>query len=241
MMLGTMLLLEFRRLRATLALALCVLAPTLVAVVALVIALRQPASGWSGLLMNTVGLWAYFVLPMTVATLAALVAQVEHGPRAWDHLFALPISRPQLIIAKAMALMLLIGFMSALLVVLCFAFGSLVHWLAPTRGPDGDFPWAGAIAIALSTWAASALMAVVQLWVALCFRSFVAPIALGLGGTFLVVAAMGAPEAIVLPWAMPLGALDVPGGNPAFALLAGGLGAIPLMFVMAAHLARRDF
>ena len=56
-------------------------------------------------------------------------------------------------------------------------------------------------------------MAVIQLWVALRFRSFVVPVALGLAGTFLVIAAMGAPEAVVLPWAMPLGTLPVAGGR----------------------------
>jgi len=240
MMLATMLMLEFRKLRGTLALGLCIVAPALVAVVALAIALRQPSS-WTGLLTNTLGLWAYFVMPLTISALAALIAQVEHGPLMWDHLFALPISRARLVVAKALALMLLIGGMSALLVGLCFVLGALAHQIAPARGPSGAFPAAQAAAFALSTWAASALAAVLQLWVALVFRSFVAPVALGLAGTFLVVSAMGAPESLLLPWAMPLGTLGLPGGNPALALAAGFLGGLLLMPVMAAHLARRDF
>lgn len=225
---------ELRKLRGTLALALCLLAPALVALVAVLIALRQVATGWTMIVTNTLGLWAYFVLPMTVAALAALVAQIEHGPRAWDHLFALPVRRMPILLAKAVTLMLLIGLMSALLVLLCFLLGMLAQ-------PDAHgFPWRDAVRMAGASWAASGLMAVIELWVALRFRSFVPPIALGLAGTFIVVAAMGAPEAAAVPWAMPLAALGLPGGNPAWALAAGGLGGLVLMLAMAAHLARRD-
>jgi ABC-2 type transport system permease protein len=240
MMLLRLLRLELLKLRFTLATTLCLVAPTLVALVATVIALRQPGTGWSVLVTNSVGLWAYFVLPMTTAALAALVAQVEHGPRCWDHLFALPIRRSPLIIAKALVLMLMLGAMSALLLALCFALGVLAGALGSIHAAAGDFPWPSALAMLAASWLASWLMAILQLWVALRFRSFVPPIALGLAGTFVVVAAMGAPQSVVIPWAMPLAALGLPGGNPAFALLAGGLGGIALMFAMAAHLARSE-
>ena len=232
---------ELLKLRGTLSPLLCVLAPALVAVVALLIALRQPQQGWTPLLINTLGLWCYFVLPMVVAALAALLAQIEHGPRAWDHLFALPISRSGVVLAKAAVLMILIGTMSMLLVVLCFAIGLLAGaGVAPDLTVD-SFPWRKAIGMAGAAWAASTLMAVLQLWVALRFRSFVVPVALGLAGTFVVVAAMGAPESIVLPWAMPLGTIPMPQGNPLAALAVGLLGGLLLAPLMATHLARRDF
>lgn len=232
---------ELFKLRGTLSPLLCVLAPALVAVVALLIALRQPQQGWTPLLINTLGLWCYFVLPMVVAALAALLAQIEHGPRAWDHLFALPISRSGVVLAKAAVLMILIGTMSMLLVVLCFAIGLLAgEVVAPVFTLD-SFPWKKAVGMAGAAWAASTLMAVLQLWVALRFRSFVVPVALGLAGTFVVVAAMGAPESIVLPWAMPLGTISMPQGNPLVALAVGLLGGLLLAPLMATHLARRDF
>lgn len=230
----TLLAIELRKLRATLALALCLLAPALVALVAVLIALRQSATEWSGIVTNTLGLWAYFVLPMTVAALAALVAQIEHGPRAWDHLFALPVRRMPMLLAKAAALMLLIGLMSGLLVGLCFVMGGLA------RSSGAGFPWGEAIRMAGASWAASCLMAALQLWVALRFRSFVPSIGLGLAGTFVVVAAMGAPEAAMVPWSMPLAALGLPGGDPGWALIAGGIGGLVAMVAMAWHLARRD-
>ena len=232
---------ELLKLRGTLSPLLCLLAPALVAVVALLIALRQPQPAWTPLLVNTLGLWCYFVLPMTVAALAALLAQIEHGPRAWDHLFALPVSRAGVVGAKAAVLMILVGAMSVLLVGLCFLLGLLAGEVVPSQLAAGSFPWERAAGMAGAAWAASGLMAVLQLWVALRFRSFAVPIALGLAGTFLVVAAMGAPESIVLPWAMPLGTIAMSHGNPLAALIAGVLGGIILTPLMAAHLARRDF
>jgi len=241
MMIATLLRIEFLKLRGTLSPLLCLLAPALVALVALLIALRQSQLSWSPLLINTLGLWCYFVLPMTVAALAALLAQVEHAPRAWDHLFALPIARTGVIAAKATTLLLLIGVMSILLVGLCFGLGLFVGAILPSPITAGAFPWQDALGMAASAWAASGLMAIVQLWVALRFRTFVVPIALGLAGTFVVVASMGAPEMIILPWAMPLGTLNMPGGNPHVALLAGCLGGFLLIPLMANHLAHRDF
>lgn len=235
-MFWTMLRIELAKLRGTLAPVLCLLAPAVVAVVALLIAMRRAHPGAHALLLNAIGLWTYFVLPMTVAALSALLAQIEHGPRAWDHLFALPIPRSLLAASKAAALMILVGAETALLIVLVFATGSGAGAIDPAR-----FPWGEALALAASAWLASGLMAVIQLWVAIAARSFVAPIGLGLAGTFGVVAAMGAPFSAYLPWGMPLGAMPLSGGQPLAALLAGALGGIALLPVMAADLARREF
>lgn len=234
MMILPCLLNEIRKLRGTLALLLCVVAPLLVAIVAVLIAARQGEPDWLALLTNAFGLWAYLALPMTITALSALVAQVDHGARIWDHLFALPVPRGAILLAKVITLTLLVGIMSVLLAMAVFALGTLA-------GAAGPLPLAEAARMPGMQWAASLMVAVVQLWVALRFRSFVAPVALGFAGTFLVVAAMGAPEAIVLPWAMPLATLEVPGGNPAVALVAGLGGGLLLLPVMIRHLARRDY
>lgn len=234
-MFHAMLSLEFVKVRRTLAWPVCALAPLLVAIVAVMIALRKGEPAWRELLLNGFALWAYFVLPMTVAALSALLAQIEHGPRAWDHLFALPIPRRTLVVAKVATLMLMLGVSSILLLVFIAALG------VATGAPSVGFPASGGLALAATTWCASAFMAAVQLWVALAVRSFVAPVGLGLAGTFAVVAAMGAPETAALPWGMPLAALPVSGANPMPALIAGALGGLLILPLMAAHVARREF
>lgn len=188
---GKFILLEFRKLKGTLAAILCLVAPTLVAVMSALIASRQAQGEWRGLVVNAEGLWAYFVLPMTVTALSALVAQIEHGPKAWDHLLALPISRARLFAAKAIAMMTLLAAMSLLLLTETYATGSLLGILSPKRAPIGDFPWGQAGTELAMMWAASWFMGLIQLWIALRFKSFVAPLTVGLAGTFVVIAAMG--------------------------------------------------
>lgn len=240
-MLGTIIRLELRKLRGTLAPLLTGLAPALVAVVASLIAARQGDRGWTGLVVNCVALWAYFILPVTVAALAALLAQIEHGPRMWDHLFALPVSRPLLLGAKLITLLMLVGAASGLLILFCFLSGLGLTALDRAQLAATHFPWDAALTMAASTFAAAFLMTVIQLWVAIINRSFVAPIALGLAGTFVLVASMGAPQAIVLPWAMPLATLPVSGGQQGLALACGFFGGLILVPAMAIHLARREF
>jgi hypothetical protein len=226
---------ELRKLRGTLALAVCAMAPLIVAIFAAAIAARQDQLQWRTLTLNGLALWTYFVLPMMIAALAALMAQIEHGPRAWDHLFALPVPRGMVIIAKAVVLMLLVGAQTLLLIVLMLGLGGLLGI------PPASFPWPGVLGMAAMTWASAGLMAMLQLWVALAVRSFVAPIGLGLAGTFAVVSAMGAPASAILPWGMPLATLPIAGGTPMQALLAGSLGGLLLLPLIAVHLSRREF
>lgn len=237
---GTFLLLEFRKLKGTLATLLCLVAPSLVAVMAALIASRQKQADWHGLVVNAEGLWAYFVLPMTATALSALIAQIEHGPKAWDHLLALPISRNRLFAAKAVAMMALLAAMSLLLLVETWGTGSLLALAAPKHAPTGAFPWArGGTELAMM-WAASWFMGLIQLWIALRFKSFVAPLTVGLAGTFVVVAAMGAPEAIVVPWVMPISVLGIRGADPLLPVMLGLGGGLITLILMIADLSRRE-
>jgi ABC-2 type transport system permease protein len=237
---GTFLLLEFRKLKGTLAALLCLVAPTLVAVMTALIASRQAQAEWRALVVNAEGLWAYFVLPMTVTALSALIAQIEHGPKTWDHLLALPISRAKLFAAKAVAMMTLLAAMSLLLLVETWATGSLLALALPKRAPTGGFPWSVAGTELAMMWAASWFMGLLQLWIALRFKSFVAPLTVGLAGTFVVVAAMGAPEAIVVPWVMPISVLGLRGIDPLLPVILGLGGGVVTLVLMIADLSRRE-
>lgn len=234
-MMWKLVMIEAQKLGRSLALGLCVLAPSLVAIVSAMIAHRQGETGWTNLILNTFALWCFFVLPMLVATLSALLAQVEHGPRMWDHLFTLPISRQQILMAKGVMLMLMI-LGSAVVLCVCL----IVLGAAMLDGDIARIPWRGlALLVALTTGAA-ALMAAIQLSVAIWIRSFIAPIGLGLAGTFVLVASMGASETAWLPWSLPMTAFPRPGGNPELAFFAGCLGGLVLYPLAALALARRD-
>ena len=82
---------EARKLNRSLAALLAVAAPALIAIFGFFMVLRaDKASAWDMWMMNAAGVWAFFMMPMSVTALAALVAHMEHGPRSWDHLRATP-------------------------------------------------------------------------------------------------------------------------------------------------------
>ena len=87
---------------------------------------------------------------------------------------------------------------------------------------------------------ASTLMCMIQLWVALRFRSFVPALVLGVGGTFVSVAAAAAREGAYFPWLMPLHIVSTDPTMQRTALFAGGIGGLLTLGAMVVHLGRRE-
>jgi hypothetical protein len=231
---------EIRKLKGSLVLLLCVAAPALVAGLLALILLKRPNLDWKEVLEGSTGLWSFFMLPMTIAALSALLAQIEHGPRAWDHMLALPVRRWRLFAAKGLVLMGLVAAMSAVLALGIPAVIGLLQAVAPQRVPAGPFPWAQEVRMLTQMWGASLFMGMIQLWVALRFRSFVAPLTLGLGGTFVAVAASGAKEGVYLPWLMPLNIITGTAEHHLLALELGLAGGAVTFLLMLLHLSGRE-
>src|ERR1700710_2114913 len=124
------LLCEAAKLRRSLALLLCAAAPAMVALLGVIVLTDAKAvRSWHVFAIGASAIWSYFMLPMTVTALTVLVAQIEHGPKSWNHLLALPVARWRHHAAKAVVTILLVAGMSVML------------WLA--------LPLAGAVANAL--------------------------------------------------------------------------------------------
>jgi len=234
------LLVEFRKLKGSLIWLLAFVAPALVTVLVTLIALRRPRMDWEFMFTGSTGLWSFFVLPMTVTAMSALIAHIEHGPRAWDHMLALPIRRWRLFLAKAAILMTVIAVMSAMLAIELYIVGAGFSALAPSIAPQGPFPWLLAFKLLGQMWATALFMAMIQLWVALRFRSFVAPLTVGIAGTFISVAAFDAREAMFVPWAMPVSIVARDGLNAMPALSMGVAGGLITLIAMIAHMSRRE-
>ena len=84
---------------------------------------------WPLYLFAGITAWATFMMPLTATIIATLVAQLEHGPKTWAHLLALPVPKWRLFAAKTVVTFGLIAGMSVLTLALLFAGG----WLAETR------------------------------------------------------------------------------------------------------------
>ncbi len=232
---------EARKLNRSLAALLAVAAPSLIAVFLFFNLLRggkpQPWEMWT---QSSTGIWAFFMLPMSVTALTALVAHMEHGPRAWDHLRALPVARWKLYAAKAICVMAVVAAMSLLNLALTLAAIHGAAAIKPEIMPTGALDVTAQVILMGKVLLAAILMIAIQLWTALRFASFVPALALGIGGTFFSVVATAAKQGVFFPWQMPVNMLAGEPWRAATALTLGaGAGTVVLLLAIT-HLSRRE-
>lgn len=233
---------EIRKLNRSLALLLAAAAPALIGVFLffMVLRSRHPAE-WSMWLGGAEGVWAYFMLPMSVTALAALVSHMEHGPRSWDHLRALPLPRWSLYASKALCVIGLTALMSAGVLVLAIAGVGLAGVIRPEVAAKGALELGRHAGVLGQMAAAGTLMIAIQFWMAMRFASFVPGLVVGIGGTFFAVVATAAKQGVFMPWQMPVNILvqDEAWRSQVALSLGAGLGFIVLAAAVLS-LARRE-
>lgn len=239
-MLHRYLIAEILKLRRSLALLLCVAAPFCVAALGTVIAFdRKAAVPLDRFMLSVPGIWSYMMLPLAVTALSVLMAQMEHGSKSWNHILTLPRARPNVYLAKALVMIGLVALMSALLFVFTLTGAALLALLHPV-GVTGE-PDPGRLAGVLARMAiASGLVCMLQLWVALRYRSFVVPLIFGITGTFVAVATLGAGKAAWFPWVLATDVLATRPAQQQLGLMLGGVGGAAALVLMLAHLSRRE-
>ena len=232
---------ELRKLNRSLAAVLAVAAPALIAVFAFFMVLRgTKAQPWDLWMVSAIGIWSYFMLPMSVTALTALVAHMEHGPKSWDHLRSLPLPRWRLYAAKAVMVLAVVAIMSVLTLVLTWGAVTLAATIRPDLAPVGPLEMARYAATMGKVFLASILMVAIQLWIALRFASFVPALVVGIGGTFFSVVATSAKQGVFFPWQMPVNMLATEAWRVNTALGLGcGLG-LAVLALATAHLSRRE-
>ncbi len=229
---------ELLKLRRSLALLLCLAAPTCVAVMMVLSALdREGPVPLAGMALNATALWSFAMLPLSVTALSVLMAQMEHGPRTWDHLLTLPGARPRLYLAKAIVMLGLVAAMQLLLFALVLGAVPLIGSLHEVSGTLDPAALAARLA---KMGIAAALACMIQLWVALRFRSFVPPLVLGIAGTFAAIAATSSRQGVFFPWLMSTNVLSTDPRTQALAIALGGVGGLMALAAMLVHLSRRE-
>lgn len=238
---ATALAVEARKLRRSLALLLAAVAPLLIAIFVFFNLLRgQKAMSWMMSLQSSAAIWAFFMLPMSVIALTALLAQTEHGPRSWEHLRALPIPRWHLYAAKVACALAMVAAMSLLLALLAplavLAAGAWKPAVAATGNPE----FAGYLLLLGRIFLAAWLLIAVQLWVALRYASFVPALALGIAGTFFAVVATSAKAGMAMPWQLPVNQLASDPARAQFTLALGCIGGCIAFGLLLWRMSRRE-
>ena len=242
---------EALKLRGTLALWMCLVAPAVVVglYTLQMLVMRVPASrpipppeqSWLLFSKAVFGLWCFLMLPLFITLEAALLAGLEHADRQWKHLLALPLPRGVHYVAKLAALAGLLA-LSFLALVALVPVGMQVLALArPQFGIAGPPPWDYLLETAALCYLASLLMVALHTWLAIRWGSFTVAVSAGMSATvmgFLI----GQSERYGhwYPWSMPVQVLAGEGQWAGFVVAAGiGGGALAALAGWAAF-RRRD-
>lgn len=204
---------EALKLRGTLALWMCAVAPALVAAVVVLQLLfsetrgpaQAPADAWARLGYGILALWSFLMLPLFVTLEAALLAQLEHATHQWRRWLALPLPRGVHYLAKLFALAGLLLAAQVVIVALVPVGAGVLMLFKPGLGLAGAPPWAMLLDLAAKAYLAALLIVALHTWIALRWRSFAVACGVGMGATvagFLI--GQSARYGAWYPWSLPV-------------------------------------
>ncbi|ODS64015.1 MULTISPECIES: ABC transporter permease [unclassified Arenimonas] len=206
---------EKLKLRGTLALWMCLVAPAVVvAVYVLQIGFGKfppgrvappPAEVWSVFMQSTLVLWAFLMLPLLVTLQAALLAGLEHQGQHWKHLLALAPPRHVHYLAKLLALLAMLALSQMAMFALLPLGGWALMALKPGFGLAGAPPMAALATKLAAIFGACVLLAALHTWIAIRWRSFAVAVGVGMAATvmgFLI--GQSARFGPWYPWSLPM-------------------------------------
>jgi len=242
---------ESLKLRGTLALWMCLIAPAVIVVLYVLqlgvskmgdMSPGDPAKAWLMFAQSCLALWCFLMLPLFITLEAALLAGLEHGERQWKHLLALPVPRSVHYLAKFAALAGLLLLATLAFFVLVPLGGWAVMLIKPAFGIGGPPPFAYLAEKFAAIYAAALLLVALHTWASIRWRSFTVAVALGMSATvmgFLI----GQSERFGhwFPWTMPLQVLASDGKYVGFVVTAGLVGASLVTLAGILDFTRRGF
>lgn len=250
--LGRALVSEVLKLRRTLALWLVVLIPVPIPLLYLVnYALRgqqilgpMGVNPWLWMTQNVFILWVVLMQPLFVALEMALLGGVEHAEKSWRHLFALPVPRWSLYVAKLLVGLALVGVTLLVLLGWDLLAGLTLRTINPGIGFETAVPWERIATFALRIYLASFMMVALQLWISVRWPSFALSLGVGIVAAFLGLIASNTELWRIYPWSWPMGAfrgfLEGQGEPSSLPVVAGVIGGALVTFVGGWEFTRHD-
>jgi lantibiotic transport system permease protein len=241
---------EFLKLNRTLALAMIVVAPGTVALLAFMVMLRSVSLNpdieiWATMIPNGVLLWGLMALPLFITLESALLAGLEHNANTWKHLGALPVPRWSIYLAKYLIIMAVIAASIVSLIVLLVASGLLVAILMPHITLNfGVFDWGATLTRLGAMFLASWLIIAIHTWVSIRWQSFTVAVGVGMAATVANFFIIQSDISQFYPWTLPILAngstLGLPEANLALILVFSIIGSLVVTFFGIIEVSRRD-
>jgi len=234
---------ETLKLKRTLALRMIFVAPLLVATLQFFAIWKQQRPGanfnlWETMPKGTLGIWAVFMLPLLITLETALINGVEHGEKQWKHIFALPIPRYAVYIAKLLIAQTLAAASTLVLCALTVLVGLSLTRLRPELSHAGAIPYVWILKYGAFVWLAAWLIISIHTWVSVRWPGFALALGTGIGGTFFAIFAASAGMGKYYPWLLPVNVLSVE--RFAAALSLGAVGGVIAAVIGCVEFVRRD-
>ena len=161
---------ELLKLKRTLAFRVIFVLPLLIALLQFLVILRTKtyARGfnlWQTHPTNSFQIWAVFMMPLLIALVTALLNGIEHSDKQWKHLFALPVPRYAVYLAKLIVAQGLILTSTLVLAVLTVIVGVAGTYLRPELANAGPVPYVWLAKQVAFVWLASWLIIAIHTWI----------------------------------------------------------------------------
>lgn len=207
-----MILNEFLKLKRTLLVYLCVGSPLIISCIIFlyfflddgtVMMAQVAGSRWLFFAELLQTYWGIFFLPLFVTLQTALLAGIEHNGKMWKLLFVQPVKKLDILSAKMLAALFVVGVSQALLLPMTLAGGMLLRRFNPALGFEPVTPVSQIILLNLSVYGLSLIIISLHAWVSLKWESFVTAVSFGVIATVSGVIVTNSRLAPYYPWAMP--------------------------------------
>jgi hypothetical protein len=241
---------ELIKVRRTLALVMIILAPLAVDGLLTLVLLRYQGSntdGWQLVTGNMLFAWNALMMPLFVTLESALLGSLDHNASGWKHLFALPIPRWTVYMAKQIITLVAIAASS---VILCLGLwltgtGMQALHLKPNLNFDAPFPWANMLEAVALGYLAAWLIIAIHTFIAMRWPSFVITIGIGMAAVMAGVFGVNNQDlAYLYPWTLPAVAVRQFFGKDSMiatpTLLYSVVGAVAIMIAGCWYFSRRN-
>ncbi len=245
---------ESLKLKRTIASKLVVLAPLAIGVLVLFLASQSPFSTlgrmgvsneWTALMRVSLMLWTLLMLPLYMTIESALVAGLDHAENQWKSLFARPVPRWSIYVAKFIVVYAMTVAGTIVLLGGVVIDGLLLPHLQADYRFRAPVPLAPIFRSGVEVAGLAFLALAIQHWVSLRSRSFAVAIATGVVGMVVAYVAAIATHPLggwpqYFPWALPMLVLSGRSHDLASGLWVSGLLGLAVLGIGCWDFCRRE-